>query len=195
MKRGFTLVELLVALALFGFVVVIAAGTMIVLSNSNLTAQVSRKAIDNIDFVFDDIVREARLGKNYHCAGSAGSTYDDGDFRNPSSCLKGSNIFAVTQVGTGDVIRYSTSTVAGKSVIIKEVIRKDATGASVASSTQLSANDISVNSLKFYVSGAEAGDGIPAQVFITLQAGLKKSERFKTTVDLQTTVAQREYDD
>jgi prepilin-type N-terminal cleavage/methylation domain-containing protein len=193
MKRGFSLVELLVALALFGFIVVIASGTLIVLSNSSTSAQISRKTIDNIDFILDDIVREARLGKNYHCVISLTADYDNDKV--PADCSKGSNSFAITEIGTGYLIRYSTTTVAGKSVVVKEVISKNSSGSYVASSTQLSATDIDISSIRFYVSGSQTGDSVPAQVLITLQAELKKGSRFSSKVNLQTTVTQRANDD
>jgi prepilin-type N-terminal cleavage/methylation domain-containing protein len=197
MKRGFSLVELLVALALFGFVVTIASGTLIVLSNSNLTAQLSRKAVDNIDFIMDDIVREARLGKNYHCsAQSSSADYEFEDYRTPANCPNGSNTLALTQIGTNNVVRYSTTTIAGKSVLLKELIGENASGVDqLISKTQISVNEIDISSLRFYISGALPGDEVPAQMLVTLQAGLKKGSRFSTVVNLQTTVVQRELDD
>lgn len=190
LSKGFTLVEILVALALFGFVVIIATGTLIVLSSSNLSAQVSRKTIDNIDFILDDIVREARLGMNYHCGITVTNDYDSE--RVPSECNLGNNAFTVTKIDTGDLIRYSTLTVVGKSVLMKQIVQKDTNN--VIFNSQISGGEIDIKNIKFYVYGSEPGDSEPAYVLITLQAELKKGSRYSTVVDLQTTVVQRALD-
>ncbi len=190
MKKGFTLVELLVALALFGFVVIIVAGVLTTVSESNLSAQISRKTIDNVDFILDDIIREARLGKNYHCSISAINDYNDD--KNPVDCYNGMNSFALTQVGTNNLIRYSTTTYNGLSVIKKEVIEGGTN--TVLSSTQLSASEISISSLKFYVSGSQKGDSLAAQVLVTLQAELAQGNKDPVKVNLQTTIVQRDTD-
>lgn len=191
LSKGFTLVEILVALALFGFVVIIATGTLIVLSSSNLSAQISRKTIDNVDFILDDIVREARLGMNYHCGLTVNNDYNAE--RVPSECNLGNKDFALTKIDTGDLIRYSTSTAAdGKSVLMKQIIQKDTN--TVLYNSQISGGEIDIKNIKFYVYGSEQGDSEPAYVFITLQAELKKGSRYSTIVDLQTTVAQRALD-
>ncbi|MDQ3014341.1 MAG: prepilin-type N-terminal cleavage/methylation domain-containing protein [bacterium] len=190
LSKGFTLVEILVSLALFGFVVIIATGTLIVLSSSNLSAQVSRKTIDNVDFILDDIVREARLGMNYHCGLTVNNDYESE--RVPSECNLGNKAFTLTKIDTGDLVRYSTSTVAGKSVLMKQIVQKDTN--TILFNSQISGGEIDIKNIKFYVYGSEQGDSEPAYVFITLQAELKKGSRYSTTVDLQTTVVQRALD-
>jgi prepilin-type N-terminal cleavage/methylation domain-containing protein len=192
-QSGFTLVEMMVALGVFGIVVLIATGILISLSNTNYSSQVSRKTIDNVDFIMDDIIRELRLGKNYHCinpgAGIAANIVTD---RDPSDCNLGSNKISFTQISTDKVVRYYTEVIAGKTVLKKQVINTD--GSDDLPPTQISAQDIDIKDIKFRVNGALASDSIPAQVLVTLQAELKKGSRYRTLVNLQTTVVQRATD-
>lgn len=189
--KGFTLVEILVALAIFGFVITIGTGALVTLSNTNHSAQLSRKTIDNVDYIMDDIVRELRLGKNYHCIDES-NTNEDNE-KDPEDCTNGSSKIAFTNILTGDLVRYYTAPVSSptgnKTAVMKEVI-----GINALTPTQLSALNIDVKKIKFYVSGSSPTDYKASQVLITLQAELKKGSRFSSLVNIQTTVAQRAID-
>jgi prepilin-type N-terminal cleavage/methylation domain-containing protein len=192
-RSGFTLLELIVALGLFGFIGTAGVAALITLSNSNFSAQISRKTIDSIDFVLDDIVREHRLGKNYHC--NISNTPNDA---NPLDCGLGATTTALTRlepgaVGDVNIVRYSTSTINGKSVLMKEVtdLDGDTTCTGCHAKVQLSGTDIDIKYIRFYVHGTNPNDSLPAQILVSLQAELKKGTRFSTTVNLQTTIVQR----
>ncbi len=188
--KGFTLVEILVALAIFSFVITIGTGALVTLSNTNHSAQLSRKTVDNVDYIMDDIVRELRLGKNYHCIDEG--NMDTLNERDAADCTKGSSKIAFTNILTGDLIKYYVepfTTTAGT----KYVLKKEVTGTNPLS-TQLSALNIDIRKIRFYVSGSKSTDYKASQVLITLQAELKKGSRFSSLVDLQTTVAQRALD-
>ncbi len=178
---GFTLVELLVALGIFLIVITIAMTSLLKLSSSNHIAQISRKALDNMDFVFDDITREARLGKNYHCG-------VDGDEKDGASkdCHDGATSFAFTRIDDGQIIRYKKETKNGFEVITKKI------GSAAAQS--LTAEGVNIPLLKFYVFGSGVADGYSARVLVTLQAELKQGERYVSRINLQTNIAQREQD-
>jgi prepilin-type N-terminal cleavage/methylation domain-containing protein len=181
-KRGFTLIELLVALGIFLIVMVVALTSLLRLSSSNHTAQLSRKTIDNIDFVMDDIIREAHLGKNYHC-GPNETTKDN----EPRDCKEGNVFFAFTRLDDGQVVRYKRVQEGTIYALEKKV-------GNATQYTRMTVEGIDIKNLKFYVEGSELNDSKMARVLITLQAELKKGERYITTVNLQTTIAQREQD-
>jgi prepilin-type N-terminal cleavage/methylation domain-containing protein len=183
-KRGFTLVELMVALALFGLVIVMAISALLNLSKNNQFAQSSRKALDNVDFVLDDIVREARFGQTYHCDITKTSVDEARDCPTPT------NSFSLTRLNTNEIVKYATSTVGGRSVITKQVISSSGVPGTVQTITS---DNIDIPLLKFLVTGSSAGDTKQARVSIALRA-VTKDGKASTTVNLQTTVVQRATD-
>lgn len=67
--RGFTLIEMMIAVALFTIVMVIGIGAVL---NANLLhkkTQSVRAVIDNLGFVMEDIARNVRLGYDFTCEG------------------------------------------------------------------------------------------------------------------------------
>lgn len=65
--HGFTLVEVLVAIAIFSFVATTAVGTLLVLIDANRKAQSIETAISNVTFALDSMSREIRTGTYYYC--------------------------------------------------------------------------------------------------------------------------------
>lgn len=68
---GFTLVEMIVSLALFTVVVTISVGSLLVLITANSQLQDEQNILANLSFSLDSMTREIRTGTNFFC-GSAG---------------------------------------------------------------------------------------------------------------------------
>jgi prepilin-type N-terminal cleavage/methylation domain-containing protein len=66
-QSGFTLIEMIVSLALFSVVVTIAVGALLVLIASNLQLQKEQSVMTNLSFALDSMTREIRTGTNYYC--------------------------------------------------------------------------------------------------------------------------------
>lgn len=177
-KRGFTLVEIIVAVGIFAVVAVIAISTLLVVSNGNRRAQVSRQMLDNVDFILDDMIRETRLGKNFHC-GSGTPTV-------PNDCLAGGTSFAFTRLDTNEVVIYDRALVNGKNVIRKQV--------GISGTPQILTSDgINIPLLTFTVSGSAAGDFKFPKVSVNLTAEIMDKAEV-SSVSFQTTIAQRSSD-
>lgn len=69
-KSGFTLIEIIVSLALFSVVVTIAVGALLILIASNRQLQNEQSVLSNLSFALDSMTREIRTGSNYYCAAS-----------------------------------------------------------------------------------------------------------------------------
>ena len=67
-NRGFTLVELIVALGLFSIVSTISIGSLITLMDNNRQLRDDQAVITNVGFAFDMMTRDIRQGVDYHCA-------------------------------------------------------------------------------------------------------------------------------
>ncbi len=63
--RGFTLIEMIVSLSLFIFVMTVAASSMLSIIDANRKSQVTNTAVDNLNFVIDDMSRTLRTGKEW----------------------------------------------------------------------------------------------------------------------------------
>ncbi len=73
-NKGFSIIEMLVALALFATVALVALTSVISLVGANDKARTTRNALDNLSFAIEDMTRNLRFGKNYYCrpSGSEG---------------------------------------------------------------------------------------------------------------------------
>lgn len=63
-KKGFTLVEMIVSLAVFMVVAVIAVGALLKITDANRKSQSLKTAINNINYTLDAMSREIRTGRN-----------------------------------------------------------------------------------------------------------------------------------
>lgn len=65
--KGFTLVELMVSLAIFSIVMLISVGTLFTLIDANAKAQALHVATTNLSFALDAMTRDMRTGHDYYC--------------------------------------------------------------------------------------------------------------------------------
>ncbi|MFA6433049.1 MAG: type II secretion system protein [Candidatus Paceibacterota bacterium] len=66
-KRGFTLVEIIVAMMIFSIVAVVALAALVKIIDANKKAQTTHDAVTNLSFVLEAMSREMRSGSNYYC--------------------------------------------------------------------------------------------------------------------------------
>jgi prepilin-type N-terminal cleavage/methylation domain-containing protein len=64
---GFTLVEMIVSLALFSTVITISVGALLVLIGTNEQLQNEQSVMTNLSFALDSMSREMRTGTYYYC--------------------------------------------------------------------------------------------------------------------------------
>ena len=76
-QAGFTLVEMIVSLAIFSVVAVIALGALMKIIDANIKAQSLQAAVTNLNFALDTMSRELRTGSTYDCQASFGGTSFD----------------------------------------------------------------------------------------------------------------------
>ena len=70
-KRGFTLVEMIVSLAIFSIVAVVALGALAKIIDANSKAQTLQAGINNLSFAMETMSREMRVGNKYDCLPSS----------------------------------------------------------------------------------------------------------------------------
>src|SRR3989344_4477196 len=65
LNAGFTLVEMIVAVALFAIVMVVAVAALLSLTAANRKAQAIQSVMNNLNIAVDGMVRNLRMGSNY----------------------------------------------------------------------------------------------------------------------------------
>ena len=66
-KSGFTLIEIMIATALFVVIMILGIGVLLNVSRAHKTTQIMRLAMDNMSFVMEDMTRNIRLGSTFYC--------------------------------------------------------------------------------------------------------------------------------
>ena len=175
-KEGFTIIELIVSVALFSFVSVGAIGAMIAVVDGNKKARSLVQATDSLGFALESMTRELRVGSAYSCDGA-------GD------CAPGGP-------GPGTSIEFQTSE--GSTMIYRinanRLERCGSPGIDCAGSyLAMTGNDVFINSFDVYVQGSLGTPGDTEQpratLIITGTSGGDPDTDSQFTI--QSTVAQR----
>lgn len=151
-KRGYTLVELIVAVGLFASIMVLASGAYLIMIGVNRQTQALATGIDNLSFVLESMTRLIRTGTGYTLVGPSTLSFTD---------------------QTGAVRTYSLDTQDSPSGKV---------GAILLDGTPLTSPSVNVTSLVFYASGTTPGDADQPHITITVggtvSSGPGKSESF-----------------
>ena len=186
MKGGFTLVEILVAVSIFALVVIVIVGALLSISNANLRSQAIRAVIDNLNLAVEGMTRKIRAGGAYHCGGGAPDLPLDCPFTSSS----GFSQFAFEAVDgdpddSSDQISYQLNQ---NRIEVKDIRISP-------ESLSLTAPEIKVNELKFYVEGAGSkAEGRQPRVIIVLRGTAEVKGEVVTEFNIQTQASQRVLD-
>jgi len=188
--RGFTLIELLVSVALFSVVMLISVGSLVAMAEAARKAESIKSVLNNLNFAFDSMSRTIRTGYLYHCTDGTGDTYSAmGAPASPQNCPTFGSSYLALEGSRGNPGS------AGDQIIYR--LRNDRVEVSENSGTTflpLTAPEVTVESLRFYVSGAASGDGKQPYMVITLSGYIQVGEGNRTSIELQTALTQRLYD-
>ncbi len=179
-KNGFTLIEMIVAVAVFSMVAIISVGALLSISDGQQKAASLRSAQDSLDFSLETLAREARTGRSYHC-GSAMNDFDS----TPRNCslYPGGPSFTFIN-NQNQTVTYRTNS--GR---LEKIINGDSLHPLV-----FTPPEVIINNLTFYVRGALASDGLQPRVTIVLDGTAGVKEKLKSHLNIQTTISQRTID-
>lgn len=79
-QKGFTLVEVMIAIGLFVVVMVFGIGSVLSTNTAHKKSQSQRAINDNLSFVIEDMSRNIRLGSNYRCPMDLGTIFNDDEY-------------------------------------------------------------------------------------------------------------------
>lgn len=176
-SRGFTLIELIVSMGLFITVLSISTAAIYTMGETNRRVQNIRVTMDNVNLAMEDISRNLRTGRTYHCA--------------PSGFITPANLTGTDCTPGKNSIAFVSS--AGRIVVYKqenERLWKSIDGG--VNFIALTSPDLVVDDLVFEVVGAATLDDEQPHVFISLTGTAGSTERAgSSTFTLQTMATQR----
>ncbi|OGF93944.1 hypothetical protein A2Y47_00225 [Candidatus Giovannonibacteria bacterium RIFCSPLOWO2_12_43_8] len=189
--KGFTLLEMLIALAIFTIAVFIAVSTLFSITNVQKKIIAKQSAEDNLRFAFESMAKEIRTGKIFHCGTS-------GTLTSPQNCPfpSGGNSFTFKNSPAGQTVTYQvwTDPISGAKQLVKSSDGNlPCTNSSYINCQKLTSPDfVIVNKVNFYVSGATANDGAQSLATIVLDGQVLDPKNIGTAkLVLQTTISKR----
>ena len=182
---GYTIIETMIALAIFLIVIVVGVGALLNAYNVNKKSQNMRSIMDSLSFTMEDMSRNIRTGYNYKCL-ERGQTYDSSTLSIPGSCRDGYGIAFEHSEGDPEVLTDQWVYYIDEGKLFKS------TNGGPENSIQMTPNEVvlDANSVIFSVIGAESDDNIQPLVIIRL-VGKITSGGNATPFSLQTAISQR----
>jgi len=167
-SRGFSLIEMIVAIGIFGIVVLIAVGSTLTIIGANQRVRAIKSVMTNLNFALDSIARDLRMGHTYQCGESVGG-----------SCSN-TAVSAITFVSVeGQTVVYKKSG--------NQILRNDI--------PIIDDENIQIDDLSFYITGQSTSDSLQPKVLLLIRGvASPDNEKARTEFNIQTTVSQRLYD-
>lgn len=176
-QAGFTILELITALSVFMVVMTISMGSILGVFDANRRARAESAIMNNLNLAVESMGREMRFGKNYHC----GST---GDLTQPQNCPSGGDYVSFLSSDRVQIsYRYNQSQ--------NSIEKCYGNGCTFVAVT---APEVIIESLTFYVLGAGTGDVLQPRVLIKVRGYSGDKPNVQSRFTLQTTVSQRVLD-
>lgn len=191
-QAGFSLIEVLVSLAIFAIVVTMSVGTMIVMIDANSKARFTQTIVSNAAFALDSMTRDIRTGVNYVCSNSStnSSLAMDSDSATPQDCPSGASAFAFSETG-----QSLTGSLASNRIGFRHQINADGVGqiqrklSTNGAWLPITADNVNITELTFVARGTDTSDNLAPTVVIYIK-GEGVGDMQNTEFNLQTTITQ-----
>ncbi|MBI2023791.1 type II secretion system protein [Candidatus Giovannonibacteria bacterium] len=186
MRRGFTLLEILISLGVFSIAVFIILTVLFSVSDAQKKTIAVQNAQDNLRYAFEAMTKEIRTGKVFHC-GTGGS------LTSPQNCAypNGESSFTFRN-SAGQVVTYQ---------VISNQLVKSSNGTipcdpdpnDVTDCQKITAIDlVLIDKMVFYADGTLGSDSAQSRVTIVLDGEVQDPRNIGTAkINLQTTVSKR----
>ncbi|MEK7136418.1 MAG: prepilin-type N-terminal cleavage/methylation domain-containing protein [Patescibacteria group bacterium] len=170
-QQGFTLIELMVSVAIFAMVTLMTSGSFIVLANIYRKVQSNRAIVDNLNLAMDTMTLQIREGRDYRFTSCGGD---------PTTCIKFDEyiINGSGQYQYYDTISYYIDEDQG---VLYQHRQKDDSDIALTSP-----DEIHVDSLSFHPTATK-----PYLVTVVIKGTAKNKEGLQSDFLLQTSLSQR----
>ncbi len=166
--RGFTIIEMIMSVAVFIVVALVAAGALLAIADANRKAQAFKSVVNNLSFTLESIARNLRTGSSYSSSGFL-----------QGKCLLNyvSGISFISQDGI--LVSYYLD----KTRIMRTVSGGNPIG--------MTAPEVTVDRFCFLIEGTEAGDNIQPHALMLVGGFMQEKPKLKSRFDVQTFITQR----
>lgn len=197
MKKGFTLIEIMVAISVFIIVMTISMASILSIFGANSSSEAQKAVFDNLSNSLESMAREIRFGSNYHCEtdeGGGGNAGNLSQLSQPNDCqdfTNGAGRWITFLAENGQEITYRFN---GQTQAIERSTDLGVTFIPVTSP------DVAVSGQSyFFVVGSNppsSGDTRQPSVFILINgsAGDPAKPASQSTFTIQTRISQRKLD-
>lgn len=182
--KGFTLIETVVAVGLFAVVMLVSMATLLSLIDASRKARALESVMDNLGVALDGMVRTMRMGSSYHCG--------TGDVTIPTDCGSSPQTSIAFLRFGGSPGNANDYWVYSYNAVTKRLERSENGGVDTFAVT---APEISIDSMQFYVVGSSSGDDVQPKILVVIKGTAGASNvKTRTTFSIQATAIQRALD-
>jgi prepilin-type N-terminal cleavage/methylation domain-containing protein len=193
-RRGFTLIEIMVAVSIFAIVAIIAVSALLTANRLNQKAQAIKLVMDNLNFAVDSMAFKLRRGGNYYCITTDPESIDNPTLYNDhiaNNCQNGGQAISLWSLGGGTQFIYRLHQEGDRGSL--QVRKADQTGWVDSDWVYMTIADLDLEELRFYVFNAPIPPAVSAGalgVHITLK-GQARAGKETSDFALQTTISER----
>ena len=172
MRKGFTLIELMVAISIFIVVMTISMGSILGIFDANRKSRSLKTVLNNLNLSIESMSKEMRFGTNYHCG--------SGNVEVPQNCPSGETLISFLSSDNVQITYRLNNQV---------IEKKTGNDPYIA----ITAPEIVIDDLVFYALGAGTGDTLQPKVLIKIQSH-SGTDKSRSNFTLETLVSQRAFD-
>lgn len=173
MKKGFTLIEIIVALGIFSIVALVSVSSLLAMTNAQKKARAIQASVDNLRFAVEVMSKNIRTGRLYFC-----DSFIPTIPFTARDCTSGNSTITFIDA-LGDVISYKYDLADGQ-------VDRFIGG---TNPVPITAEELVVE-MSFFVTGSNLGDDKQPLITIVMK-GAAGTGRARSTFNIQTTVTQR----
>lgn len=201
-KKGFLMVELIVALFVFSLAISISIGSILTALSANRKAQSLKSVMNNLNLALDSLTKNLAVGQKYHC-GPDDFSYP---YTEPVDCFSNPSN-PNWQEGYGTEITFefpedldeSCPPTCDPDIVTYRYVDADpgyiSRSVNFSGETRVTSPEVDITDAKFYVSGTPVfGNESPERqpkVYITIKGVASAGPNTTTLFNLQTLVTQR----
>lgn len=172
-NKGFTLIEIIVSVAIFVIVMTIAIGAVLSAVDANRKAQSISAVINNLNIAVEGMVRDLRTGENYTKVSGCAS---------PNACIS-------FEDKAGRKVEYSLIKPSGEN----GNIQKNVEGyPDEYDEGRITSDEVNIEDAEFQLMGNGVGDG-PERILVRLK-GYAGAGKTRSDFNIQTVVTSRTLD-